>query len=289
MIDNLIFLGPALAACIILAGILSYFGNHILTRGIIFIDIAIAQIAALGTMIGILLGFAEESAAVQVIAYIFTILIISFFVMMRSRKTDISQEAIIGIIYCVALGLALLLAEKIPGGSNYITKTITGNILWVTWGQVLITFIIVFIVGIIHYFYAKKFIEISEAIRDKKPMESFKFPELIFFITFGFVIVKAVFIQGIFLVFILLIAPAAIARLFTQNWHKRFVWSWIFGILGSVTGIYISYEYNVSNGPAIVCLLGFFVFIAAFIRIFQKMRDKKIISQMVSNVKKMEK
>lgn len=289
MIDNLIFLGPAIAACVILAGILSYFGNHILTRGIIFIDIAIAQIAALGTMIGILLGFAEESAAVQLISYSFTILIIIFFVMMRSRKTVISQEAIIGIIYCVALGLALLLADSIPGGSNYITKTITGNILWVTWDQVLITFLIVLIVGAIHIFYAKSFIEISEAIRDKKPMQSYKFKELIFFITFGFVIVKAVFIQGIFLVFILLIAPAAIARLFTADWRKRFIWSWILGILGSVLGIYISYTFNVSNGPSIVCLLGFFVFIAAFIKIFQKVQDKKVIGNLVSNLKKSEK
>ncbi len=279
MIDNLIFLGPALTACIILAGILSYFGNHILTRGIIFIDIAIAQVAALGTMIGLLLGFAEESAAVQVISYSFTVLIIIFFVMLRSKKMEISQETIIGIIYCVALGTALLLAESIPGGSNYITKTITGNILWVTWKQVIITLLVVLVVGIIHVFYAKKFIEISEAIRDKKPMQSYRFQELIFFITFGFVIVKAVFIQGIFLVFILLIAPAAIARLFTQNWKQRFIWSWIIGILGSAIGIYISYDFNISNGPAIVCLLGTFVFLAAFIKAFQRIFAKKALTK----------
>ncbi|MCK5029316.1 MAG: metal ABC transporter permease [Bacteroidales bacterium] len=285
MIDNLIFLAPAIAACVILAGILSYFGNHILTRGIIFIDIAIAQIAALGTMTGLLLGFAEESFAVQFVSYGFTIVVISLFAVLKSKKMAISQEAIIGIIYCVALGLALLLAERISGGSNYITKTITGNILWVTWKQVTFTLILVALVGLIHVFFSKKFIEISENIRDKKGAENKRILELLFYITFGFVIVKAVFIQGIFLVFILLIAPAAIVRLFTSNWKKRFIWSWVIGILGSIIGIYISYEYNVSNGPAIVCLLSTFVFLAAFAKAFKKILERKSVSKFVQNIK----
>lgn len=285
MIENLIFLGPPIAACVVLAGILSYFGNHILTRGIIFIDIAIAQIAALGTMTGLLLGFAEESLSVQFISYGFTILVISLFAVLKSRKMAISQEAIIGILYCVALGLALLLAEKISGGSNYITKTITGNILWVTWKQVLYTLIVVVAVGAIHISYSKKFIQISENIRDKKGAENNRFLELLFYITFGFVIVKAVFIQGIFLVFILLIAPAAIVRLFTANWKQRFIWSWVIGILGSIIGIYISYEYNVSNGPAIVCLLSTFVFIAAFVKVFMKLYRREPLSKIVNHIK----
>lgn len=274
MLDNLIFLAPPIAACVILAGILSYFGNHILTRGIIFIDIAIAQIAALGTMTGLLLGFAEQSMSVQFISYGFTIVVISLFAVLKSRKMAISQEAIIGIIYCVALGLALLLAERIPGGSNYITKTITGNILWVTWKQVIYTLILVVAVGLIHIFFSKKFIRISENIRDKKENENNRLLELLFYVSFGFVIVKAVFIQGIFLVFILLIAPAAIVRLYTADWKKRFIWSWVIGILGSIIGIYISYEYNVSNGPAIVCLLSTFVFFAAFVKIFLKLYNR---------------
>lgn len=285
MIDNLIFLGPPIAACVILAGILSYFGNHILTRGIIFIDIAIAQIAALGTMTGLLLGFAEESFYVQFISYGFTILVISLFAILKSKKMAISQETIIGVLYCVALGLALLLAEKIPGGSNYITKTITGNILWVTWKQVLYTLIVVATVGVIHISYSKKFIKISENIGDKNESENNRFLELLFYISFGFVIVKAVFIQGIFLVFILLIAPAAIVRLFTADWKQRFIWSWVIGILGSIIGIYISYEYNVSNGPAIVCLLSAFVFIAAFVKVFLKLYQRKPLSRIVNNNK----
>lgn len=278
MIDNLIFLSAPIAACILMAGILSYFGNHILSRGLIFIDIAVAQIAALGTMIGLLIGFAEGSLIVQLSSYIFTLIIISVFALTKFKKQIILQEAIIGIIYCLGLGLALLLAEKIPGASNYITKTITGNILWVTWKQVLYSFILFLIIAIIHFVFRRKFLQISDAA-DGMPfsLNKVRLYELIFYITFGIVIVKSVPIAGIFLVFILLIAPTAAATLFTQNWKKRFIWSWIIGIIGSLSGIYFSYTLNISNGPAIVCVLGILVFILAFVRLVSN--GKKIKTQ----------
>jgi zinc/manganese transport system permease protein len=265
MIDNLIFLSAPITASILLAGMLSYFGNHILSRGIIFIDIAVAQIAALGTMIGLLLGFAEESLNVQLISYFFTIIVIALFALTKSRNQVIPQEAIIGIIYCIGLGLAMLLAERIPGGSNFISKTITGNILWVTWNKVLNCLIMLLIIGIIHLFFWRHFIIISDT-KTGLPYSLWKTRayELIFYITFSLIIVKAVPIGGVFLVFTLLIAPTAAATLFTHDWKKRFVWSWIIGILGSILGMYISYTLNISNAPAIVTLLGVTVFFLAF-------------------------
>ncbi len=275
MIDNLLFLAAPITGSILLAGILSYFGNHILSRGIIFIDIAIAQIAALGTMIGLLLGYSEESLNVQLISYLFTIIIISLFALTKFQKQIIPQEAIIGIIYCVGLGLSMLLAEKIPGGSNFISKTITGNLLWVTWNQVLNCLIIFVIIGIIHLIFWKHFILISDT-KNGLPYSLWRTRayELIFYITFGVVIVKAVPVGGVFLVFTLLIAPTAAATLFTQNWKKRFIWSWIIGIAGSVLGMYISYTLNISNAPAIVTLLGSAVFLLAF----GKLAARKFIS-----------
>ena len=269
MIDSIIFLGAPIASCVLLAGILGYFGNHILSRGIIFIDIALAQIAALGTMIGLLLGFAQESTSVELISLSFTLIIISIFALTKFEKQRIPQEAIIGIIYGLGLGLAMLLAEKIPGGSNYITKTITGNVLWVTWDCVLSCLILFAAIGLIHFFCRKQFIKISES-KDELPftLRKIRIYELIFYITFSIVIVRAVTIGGIFLVFVLLIAPTAMATLFTQRWSQRFLWSWIIGIFGSFTGIFLSYYYNISNGPAIVCFLGITVFILAFIKIF---------------------
>ncbi len=271
MIENIVFLAAPITISVLLAGMLSYFGNHILTRGIIFIDIALAQIAALGTMIGLLIGFADGSTAVQLISLIFTLLIISIFALTKFEKQVIPQEAIIGIIYGLGLGIAMLLAEKIPGGSNYITKTITGNILWVTWSDVISCSVLFFSVALIHFFLRRQFIQISES-KENLPLsiQKVRLYELIFYITFGAVVVKAVPIGGIFMIFVLLIAPTAIATLFTQEWMNRFIWSWIIGILGSIIGIYISYDQNISNGPAIVCLLGIMVFLLAFAKIIMQ-------------------
>jgi len=265
MLENIIFLSAPITICVIFAGILGYFGNHILSRGIIFIDIALAQIAALGTMIGLLLGFAEESLLVVLASLVFTLVIVSLFALTKFEKQRIPQEAIIGIIYGLGLGLAMFFAEHIPGGSNYITKTITGNILWVTWSNVFWSFLIFGVIGLIHLFFGKYFIQISSS-KDGLPfsLSKVRLYELLFYITFAVVIVKAVPIGGIFLIFALLIAPTSIATLFTQRWKLRFIWSWIIGVIGSVIGIYISYVLNISNGPAIVCLLGVFVFIFAF-------------------------
>jgi zinc/manganese transport system permease protein len=281
MMDNILFLSAPITVSILMAGILAYFGNHILTRGIIFIDIAVAQIAALGTMIGLLFGLTEESSGVQLVSYVFTILIIAMFALTKFRDQVIPQEAIIGIIYCIGLGLAMLLAERIPGGSNFISKTITGNLLWVTWDQVLNSLILFLVISIIHLFFWKHFIAISDT-KNGLPYSLWKTRsyELIFYITFGIVIVKAVPIGGIFMVFILLIAPTAAATLFTRSWKKRFIWSWIIGIAGSVLGMLASYRLNISNAPAIVTLLSLTVFILAFIRLAAgKFKTKNINKQ----------
>jgi zinc/manganese transport system permease protein len=268
MFENIQFLAEPIVACLLLAGILSYFGNHILTRGIIFIDIALAQIAALGSMIGLLVGYADGSAAVGLVSLVFTLLIISIFALTKFEKQVIPQEAIIGIIYGLGLGIAMLLAEKIPGGSNYITKTITGNILWVTWHDILSCFLVFLTIGIIHFFLRQHFIRISES-KENLPysINKVRIYELIFYITFGIVVVRSVPIGGIFLIFVLLIAPTAIATLFTLRWSWRFLWSWLIGTIGSIIGIYISYEIDISNGPAIVCLLGITVFVLAFVKL----------------------
>jgi len=268
MSDTLLFLAPPITASILLALILGFFGSHILSRGIIFIDIAIAQIAALGTMIGLLLGFAEESKEVQAISYLFTLIIIGSFSLLKKKNLFVPQEAIIGIIYCLGLAMALLLAERIPGGSNYITKTITGNILWVTWDKVIKCGLMFTAIGIIHLILGKQISNVS--ISGKGDSYSYKkivLLDLVFYITFGFVVVKAVLVGGVFLVFTLLIAPSAAAMLFNQNWRSRLIWSWIIGITGSVAGILLSYYLNISNGPAIVVLLGLLVFLMAFVKI----------------------
>ncbi len=268
MKDTILFLLTPTVGIVLLAGILGYFGTHILSRGIIFIDIAIAQIAALGTMIGLLLGLAEESFNVQLISYFFTLVVIGSFAFIRTNGLFIPLEAMIGIVYCLGLAIALLLAEHIPGGSNYITKTITGNILWVTWDSVIKCGLLFAGIGVIHSLLGRQFRSLSENGRGGAVISSRDgLINLLFYVTFGMVIVKSVMIGGVFLVFTLLVAPAAAASLFTVVWRKRLLWSWIIGVTASITGIILSYALNISNGPAIVCLLGGLVFILALLKL----------------------
>ena len=269
MKETLLFLATPITASIILAGMLGYFGTHILTRRIIFIDIAVAQIAALGTMIGLLLGFAEEAIEVQMLSYLFTLIIIGGFAFLKSNALPIPAEAVIGIIYCLGLAGALLLAEKIPGGSNYITKTITGNILWVTWDKVIKLGILFAAIALIHFLLGNKFRNLSDKANQEESGMTLneRLLNLLFYVTFGVVVVKAVLIGGIFLVFTLLIAPAVAAAMFVKSWNGRMLWSWIIGLVGTVAGILISYWLNISNGPAIVCLLGLLVFVMAFVKL----------------------
>jgi zinc/manganese transport system permease protein len=268
MADSLIFLSTPVAAGVILAGLLGYFGTHILTRGIIFIDIAISQIAALGAMTGILLGFAEESGGAQFISYLLTLVIISAFALLRTRDLFIPVEAVIGIIYCIGLALALLLAEKIQGGSNYITKTITGNLLWVTWNTVARSGFLLAGLVLVHLLFGKQFMKLTDTFTTDSQTVRDRLLNMLFYIVFGLIVVKAVMIAGIFLVFTLLIAPSAAAAMFCKSWKCRLIWSWIIGVVGTTTGILVSYYLNISNGPAIVCLLGLLVFLLAFIRLF---------------------
>lgn len=274
---TLVFLAPPVIASIMLAGMLSFFGNHILSRGIIFIDIAVAQIAALGTMIGILLGFAENSFNAQLVSYVFTIIVLGIFSVMKVKKQVLPQEAIIGIFYCIALGMALLLAEKIPGGSNFITKTITGNVLWVTWKTVISCLLVFVPIIIINLLIGKKIREISLGATQADSIGQTRIYDLVFYITFGIVIVKSVPVMGIFLVFILLIGPASISRIFISSWRQRIIWSWIIGSAGSLAGIYISYALNISNGPAIVSLIGISAYLAAFAKLLHKKRGESIL------------
>jgi len=269
--DTILFLAAPITACLLLSGILGYFGNHILSRGVIFVDIAVAQVAALGTMIGILLGANEGSLFSSLFSLGFTLIIVSAFAISKFKHKEFSQEVIIGIIYCMALAAAMVMVDMVTGGSNFIQKTLTGAILWVTWKDNLILFIIFSVILLLHMFFLKKFIKISQGERDSFPLSELRLLELVFYITFGIVVVQSVKIGGIFMVFMYLIGPAAMTHFITENWRKRFFLSWIFGFLGSLIGLFVSFKYSFSNGPTIVCTLGLMLF---FIALFSKNPNK---------------
>jgi len=266
MWDTLMFLLPPFIMSLLAMGVLSYFGNHILSRGIIFIDIAVAQIAALGTMIAILIGMTEQSIYTMLFSLVFTLIVISVFSFSRFEKQEIPQEAIIGIIYGLSLAVGILIAEKVPGGANFIEKTISGNILWVTWTDILECFILFLSIGIIHIFFGKKFIKISDGNTENFSISKIRILDLIFYISFGVIMVKTVDICGVFVIFTYLIAPASTAIIYSTNWNFRIILSWIVGFIGSVLAIIFSYNFNLPNGPTIVCVLGLILILAGTIK-----------------------
>ena len=256
MWETIQFLAAPFSACVLMVVILGYFGNHILAREVIFVDIAVAQVAALGTMVGILLGFAEGSISTMFFSLGLTLLVITIFALTKFRNGEISQEVVIGVIYCLALALAFLLVDAVPGGSNFVEKTFSGAILWVTWKDVGLLLVVFSAVGLVHMLLARRFLAISLGQDSGLADGQRRLLELVFYVTFAVTIVEAVRIAGVFLVFMYLIGPASLAWMVTRRWATRLSVSWLIGVLGSFVGIFVSYQLNFPNGPTIVLVLG---------------------------------
>lgn len=259
MNEALLFLLPALIACIVLVAIHSYLGIHVLERGIIFVDIALAQIAALGLTTALYLGYEPESLS----AYFFALGASSFgallFTFFRSEK--ISQEVIIAISFALSSALSLILSEQSPHGTEHIKYILSGNILWVTWPQLIKTFCIYSFIGIIHYYFRKPLWEASQSYKLKSKAENKRW-DFLFYFSFALVITSSVQLGGILLVFSFLIIPAALSQLFCQSGIKRLILGWVIGLVTSCSGIALSYLFDYPPGPAIVCLFGLFFFLA---------------------------
>ena len=261
------FMAAPFVACLAIVSIHAYLGIHVLKREIIFVDLALAQIAALGTTVGFILGVHPENNWSYLFSFGFVLFGAAIFSLTRMREQRIPQEAIIGITYAVATAAAILVADRAPGGAEHIKEILTGAILWVNWPTILRIIVVYLIIGGFHYLFRDKFLLISEnyqkAVEQKIAIGWWDF---LFYITFGIVIVLSVRIAGILLVFSFLVVPAAISSLFSNSWGTKLIIGWIAGMLGSVLGLYVSYTYDFPSGPAIVCFLGLFLILAGMFK-----------------------
>ncbi len=253
--NALLFLLPALMAFLILTGIHTYLGIHVIKRGVIFVDIALAQIAALGITVASLYDFPPESQGAYFFALGFTFMGAFFFAYFRDER--IPQEAIIGVSFAVSSALAILVADKIPHGSEHIKYILSGNILWVSWPQIIKTALIYATLGIAHYFLREKFLLISSDMAEaKRRGMRIWFWDLLFYLSFGLVITSSVQMAGILLVFSFLIVPALCSQLFCRSLQGRIMMGWIIGATVSFGGIAASYFWDMPTGPAIVAVFG---------------------------------
>ena len=252
-----LFLLAPFVASLILTGIHAYLGVHVVERGVIFVDLALAQIAALGATVAIVVGMDPHGRGSYWISLGFTFLGAAIFAFARTRRGHIPQEAFIGIAYSVASAMAILLMSKATGETEHLKDMLVGNILAVSWPEVRKTAILYAVVGIFHYVFRKKFLLISmNHERADSLGVSVRFWDFLFYASFGFVVTSSVAIAGVLLVFCYLIVPSVGAMLFADRIGPRLAIGWTMGTLVSALGCYLSVQLDTPTGATIVVTFG---------------------------------
>ena len=231
-------LAAPFVACLILTGILCYFGIHVIMREVIFVDLALAQIAAMGVAVGALLSFDPHSTQAYFCALAFTITGAAIFTIGRFRDSRVPQEAIIGITYAVSVAVTLLILSKIAIEQNEIEDLLVGRLLFVDWPEVWRLGILCVVIGIIHLIFGKRFFAISDSSHGSRNIGLAVYAwDFLFYATFGLVVTSSVRIAGVLLVFSYLIVPVSCAMIFFTKASHRLVIGWILGILTSAGGL----------------------------------------------------
>ena len=251
------FLLAPFVASLILTGIHAYLGVHVVERGVIFVDLALAQIAALGATVAILVGFDPHGGQAYWISLAFTFLGAAIFSLARVRHTRIPQEAFIGITYAVASAASILAMSKATGETEHLKDMLVGNILAVSWPEVGHTALLYGAIGLFHYFLRKNFLLISmnHAAAEAQGV-SVRLWDFLFYASFGFVVTSSVAIAGVLLVFCYLIVPSVGAMLFAERIGPRLAIGWTMGTLVSALGVYLSVKLDLPTGATIVCTFG---------------------------------
>jgi zinc/manganese transport system permease protein len=264
------FLAAPFVASLILTGIHAYLGVHVVERGVIFVDLSLAQIAALGATIAILLpisGGDPHAPVVYWISLIFTFIGAAVFSTIRVKRARIPQEAIIGICYAVASAAAILAMSKATSESEHLKDMLVGNILAVSWPEVAKTAMLYGAIGIFHFVFRKQFLAIS--MSHQKAEESglsVRLWDFLFYASFGFVVTSSVSIAGVLLVFCYLIVPSVAAMLYADRVGTRLAIGWTMGTIVSAIGVYMSLKLDLPTGATIVCTFGLVLIIMALVR-----------------------
>jgi zinc/manganese transport system permease protein len=245
MIDVIQFLWPAFLVAVCLVGIHAYFGIMVLARKVIFVDLALAQIAALGATVAFMLGHPPQSIATYGYSLTFTLLAAVLLAFTRAWGTRVPQEALIGVIYVVAAATAILLIDRAPQGAEHLKQILTGNILTSGFSDLAVIVPLYAAVGLLHWLLRRHMTGAGSLAW-----------EFVFYATFGIVVTSSVAIAGVLLVFSFLIIPAAIGVLFADSLSRQLAIGWIVGVLVSAAGVAASFVFDLPTGAAMVCAFG---------------------------------
>lgn len=261
-----ILLWPALA-CLVLTGIHAYLGLHVVERGVIFVDLSLAQVAALGSTIAFLVGFDLHGRVAYLFSLGFTLIGAALFAFTRVKKSRIPQEAFIGIVYAVSAAAAIVIMDRLPEGAAHIKHLLVGNLLAISPAEVIKMAVLYSLIGLLHWFWRKPFLTIStqpeEAIRKGYNIRLWDF---LFYATFGIVVTSSVAVAGVLLVFSFLIVPSVTAMLFSEKIGTRLAIGWAMGAFVSFLGLYGSYALDTPTGATVICAFGLTLVLLALFR-----------------------
>lgn len=248
---GLSFLLYPFLACIALVLIHAYFGVHILERGIIFVDIAMAQFIGIGIALSFYLGYENHYLLAVVFAF-FGALILA---LAKKVEKIVNLEAFIGVFYVFSFAAAVLILDKSPHGAEEFKSILNGNILWVLPKDVLYAYLLYFLIGTLHVVFREKFSSLT--FEGRKNL----FWEFVFFLTFGLVLVKSVVMAGVLTVFSFLIIPALIGRLFTKNFLKTLFTGYGTGTFATLLALFLSFKFDLPTSTLIVTIMSVTFFI----------------------------
>jgi zinc/manganese transport system permease protein len=267
------FLAAPIAASLIIAGIHAYLGLHVVERGVIFVDLSLAQIASLGAAIAVWQGYDPHGDAVGWFSLAFTLIGAFVFAMIKGHKANIPQEAIIGIAYAVASAAVILTMSQSTGEAEHLRNMLVGNILSVQWPEIWSTGAIYAAIGVVLYIFRRRFLEISVdpvgAAERGVPVRVWDF---LFYALFGLVVTRSVAIAGVLLVFCYLIVPSVGAMLWARRIGPRLAIGWVMGVVISMLGMYLSVRFDLPTGATIVVTFGLVLMLMALVGPFLRTR-----------------
>jgi zinc/manganese transport system permease protein len=259
-------MGAPFAASVVLVLIHAYLGGHVLRRGVIFVDLAMAQFAAMGGALALLFGFEHGTGAGYAMGLGAALVAAALFSLSRRRIRAVPQEAIIGIAYVVASSAVIVIADRVPHGAEHIKHSLVGNILWVGWSKVFVTAVLYGALGAVLALTHRRLDLVSRDPEEARArgVSLFRW-DFLFYAIFAFVVTSSVEIAGVLLVFTILIVPSVFAAFFGVEGNRRLPTAWVFGIVMSLVGMLVSYYLDLPTGAAVVVVFGLALFVTSLL------------------------
>jgi len=269
MLDILVFMAPAICICFVLTGICVYIGIHVIMREVIFIDIALAQIAALGASTCLFFNLELNSLPTFLISLGFTLVAAILLSWSKKLTAYVPQEAFIGIMYATGAATLILMGDRLAHGAEHAKELMVGHLLWTNWREVAFYFVFYLVLGIVYALLHKKLFAISQTKKNNsKAVKGVFWWEFVFYALLGLVVTVGVQVAGVLMMFGFLVVPAVIGALLGSGFKSRLLIGWTTGLVFSLLGSYLSYSLDFPTGATIVVSLGAGLLVIAIIKGF---------------------